>query len=134
MANITYSKNSSQACFDLVVENQTFNGVAFLQVSTTNGITSGTATFDGETVTHTHIDYNSFNSSYIEIPIELEVGTINKCFVIDGIRNTSYVPEPSETGTYNVYGLLDIRDINGYPLSPAIEINISKFIADTGIS
>ena len=132
VANITYSNNSSQACFDLIVENQTFNGVAFLQVLTTNGITSGTATFNGETVTHTHIDNNSYNSTYIEIPIELEVGTINKCFVLNGVRNTSYVPEPSETGIYNVYGLLEIRDVNGYPLSPSIEINLSKFISKTG--
>ena len=120
IANIV--DTGAQSCFDLIVENDTFEGFVSLSIETKNGVMSGTSTFDGNSVSHTHNGSSPYNTKTQLFPITLTKGTVNKCFVVDGVFDSAYTPPPS------VYGILQILDSNKYPLSPPVIITASKFL------
>ncbi len=120
--NIVYT--DGQSCFDLIVENDTFEGFVSVSIETMNGVMSGTATFDGNSVSHTHNVNSPYNTKTQLFPITLTTGTVNKCFVVDGVFDSAYTPSPNPS----VFGVLKILDSNEYPLSPPVTIAISKFL------
>lgn len=124
IANIV--DTGAQSCFDLIVENDTFEGFVSLLIETKNGVMSGTSTFDGNSVSNTH-NVNSPSNTEIKLfPITLTTGTVNKCFVVDGVFDNTYTPPSGELYDPSVYGILQILDSNGYPLSPPVSIAKSK--------
>ena len=127
IANIVYT--DGQSCFDLIVENDTFEGFVLLSIETIDGVKSGTSTFDGNSVSHTHNVNSPSNIKTQLFPITLTTGTVNKCFVVDGVFDSAYIPKGAELYNPSVYGILQILDSNKYPLSPPETIYISKFIS-----
>ena len=126
--NIEYT-GSEQACFDLVVANNTFNGSLALSVETRNGTKSGITTSGTDSVSRTHVIGSPNNYAYQSFALSLPIGTHNKCVSITGVPDPDYVPNGTEVFDPTVYGTLEIIDSNGYPLSTPIKIFISKFLA-----
>ena len=89
---------------------------------------SGTSTFDGNTISHTHNVNSPSNTETQLFPITLTTGTVNKCFVVDGVFDSTYTSPSGEPYHPTVYGTLEILDSNKYPLSPPLTIAISKFL------
>ena len=126
IANIV--DTDGQSCFDLIVENDTFEGFVSLSIETKDGVTSGTSTFDENTILHIHHGSSPYNTKTQLFPITLTTGTVNKCFVVDGVFDGAYTPPAGELYNPSVFGILQILDSNEYPLSPPLTIAISKFL------